>query len=89
MFAAPIVVAGCGMQAYCSPEGVGAVQSLAQQMLARANELAASGKHRDWREIADTLVLEGFTSAPTILDNPLTRANLDRTCAAHWKNGKA
>lgn len=61
------------------------MHSLAQQMIVRANELAASGKCRDWREIADTLVLEGYLSAHTILDNPLTRFDLDRTCAAHWK----
>lgn len=59
----------------------------AQKMLVRAREIAATGECRDWTDVADMLVLEGYPIARAILDNPITRADLDRVCKAHWTGG--
>jgi hypothetical protein len=47
-----------------------------------AYELAQSGDHQTWMDVADALSRRGMSNAPALLDNPLVRKHLDGLCKA-------
>ncbi len=51
----------------------------------RADELAMSGKHQDWRTIEIALRYEGFPKARQILDNRFRRQELNNMCTEALK----
>lgn len=57
----------------------------------RADELALSGKHKDWRSIEFELSHEGFLKVRQLLDSRFRRQELNDFCkqaqAAHMENG--
>ena len=57
----------------------------AQTTLARAEELAMTGKYGSWIEIERLLVKEGFAKAPRLLHSKAKRSWLDRLCLGHHK----
>lgn len=47
----------------------------------RADQLAATGRYANWREIEAAIRAEGYPEARTQLDNPHSRKILNEICA--------
>jgi uncharacterized protein HemY len=60
----------------------------AARILARAEELAQSGRHASWIEIERVLVKEGHAQAARILHSKAKRSWLDALCARSSKTPK-
>lgn len=60
-----------------------------RRLLDRARELADSGRFPNWREVAEALAEEGFTSPVRNLSrDPSVTELLDLRCAETWRKDR-
>lgn len=56
-----------------------------EAIVRKADQMAASGKYRNWLDIETALRFDGYTEARRVLDSAIKRKMLNDICDANWK----